>query len=173
MACKGCNDCNDPALNLPGAYNDCVGGEPCDEVLSMDCSKYKGLEIVDIPVKVGERLSTIVRRMLLNELYPTCVQPSNPVMSVVDVATLTVKDTEIEFEWTNPGNTGNKYTPMIKLASASSWPTPTFVDITVTKAKFINLTPNTAYHFRVLNKNVTGSTSCDSLIFKVTTLPTV
>ena len=47
------------------------------------------------------------------------------------------------------------------------------IDITTTKAKFINLTPNTAYHFRVLNKNVTGSTSCDSLIFKVTTLPTV
>lgn len=173
MACKGCNDCNDPALNLPGAYNDCVGGEPCDEVLSMDCSKYKGLEVVDIPVKVGERLSTIVRRLLLNELYPTCVQPSNPVMSVVDVATLTVTDTEIEFEWTNPGNTGNKYTPQIKLASSSTWPVPTFIDITLTKVKFINLAPNTAYHFRVINKDVTGSVSCNSLIFKVTTLPTV
>ena len=172
MACKSCNDCNDQALNLPGAYGDCIGGEPCEEVLSMDCSKYKGLEIVDIPVKVGERLSTIVRRMLLNELYPTCVQPSNPVMSVVDVATLTVTDTEIEFEWTNPGNTGNTYTPEIKVASSPTWTQPNGTNLTVLKTKFINLVPETAYHFRVLNKDVTGATTCNSLIFKVTTLET-
>jgi hypothetical protein len=139
----------------------------------MDCSKYKGLEIVDIPVKAGERLSTIVRRMLLNELYPTCVQPTNPVMSVIDVAVLTIKDTEIEFEWVNPGNTGNKYTPQIKVASSPTWTQPNGVDLTVVKTKFINLVPNTAYHFRVLNEDVSGATTCNSLIFKVTTPATV
>ena len=173
MACKDCNDCNDQALILPGAYNDCIGGEPCSEVLSMDCSKYKGLEIVDIPVKVNERLSTIVRRMVLHELYPTCVQPTNPVMSVIDVAVLTIKNTEIEFEWVNPGNTGNKYTPQIKLASSPTWTQPNGFDLTVVITKFINLVPNTAYHFRVINKDVSLVTACNSLIFKVTTLPTV
>ena len=173
MACKSCNDCNDQALNLPGAYGDCIGGEPCEEVLSMDCSKYKGLEIVDIPVKSGERLSTIIRRMLLHELYPNCIQPTNAVLSVVDAAVLTITDTELEFEWTNPGNTGNTYTPEIKEASSGVWTQPGGTNITSTKIKFINLTPNTAYHFRVLNTDVLGSTTCESLIFKITTLPTV
>lgn len=172
MACKGCNDCNDQALNLPGAYGDCIGGEPCDEVLSMDCSKYKGAEIVDIPVKPGERLSTIVRRMLLHELYPTCVQPNNPCRSVVDIEVLTITDTELEIEWVNPGDSGNTYTPQIKEASSNTWLQPNGTNMTSTKTKFINLTANTTYHFRVLNIDVSNAVTCNSLIFKVTTLPT-
>ena len=172
MACKSCNDCNDQALNLPGAYGDCIGGEPCEAVLSMDCSKYKGLEIVDIPVQSGERLSTIVRRMLLHELYPSCVQPTNAVMSVVDAAVLTITDTSLEFEWTNPGNSGNTYTPQIKEATSNTWTQPNGTNLVSTKTVFINLTPNTTYHFRVLNIDVNNAVTCNSLIFKVTTLPT-
>jgi hypothetical protein len=172
--CSGgcsCGNCQDTALNISG-YNDCPGGEPCDMVLATDCSVYKGLEVVDIPVKVGDRLSTIIRRMLLHELYPTCVQPTNPCLSVVDVELISITDTEAEFEWQNPGNTGNTYTPELTLASNISWTQPIPGGIS-TKVKFINLIPNTSYLFRVKNTDAGATTVCTSLVFKFKTNATI
>lgn len=176
MACNcssgcSCGSCQDTPLTITG-YNNCPGGEPCDTVLSTDCSVYKGLDIVDIPVKYGERLTTIVRRMLLRELYPTCIQPTNPCLSVVDVELISITDTQAEFEWVNPGNTGNTYTPEITLASNISWTQPIPGGIS-NKVKFINLIPNTNYLFRVKNTDSGATTVCTSLVFKFKTLQTV
>lgn len=58
MSCNPCNDCNQTSLSY--VYTDCVGGEPCDELMFAECIKYKGPNLPNIGVTSGMKLKELL-----------------------------------------------------------------------------------------------------------------
>ena len=78
MSCNPCAECPQVPLN----YNlpNCPGGEPCEELLSAECSRYNGPNLPALGVADGDRLRTILLKLhkVVNGLI-------NPTVSLVDV----------------------------------------------------------------------------------------
>lgn len=61
MSCKPCAECPQVPLN----YNlpNCPDGEPCEELLSSECSSYNGPNLPALGVLDGDRLRTVLLKL--------------------------------------------------------------------------------------------------------------
>lgn len=65
MSC-GCNPCNCGCNNCPPSVSTlppCVGGEPCEEVLSVECSKYSGPNLPALGILSGDRMLAVLTKL--------------------------------------------------------------------------------------------------------------
>jgi hypothetical protein len=89
MSC-GCNDtplplgnCNDGCADCPptNAINltPCVGGEPCEEIVSADCTKFIGSNLPALGILDGDRLITVLTKLhrVVNSLLVAPVTLAN------------------------------------------------------------------------------------------------
>ena len=76
MSCNPCADCPPlNATNLP----DCPGGEPCEEVVKVDCTKFVGPNLPALGILNGDRLSTVLFK--LHRVLNGLISPTIPIVT--------------------------------------------------------------------------------------------
>lgn len=74
MSCNPCADCPPlNATNLP----DCPGGEPCEEIVKVDCTKFVGPNLPALGILDGDRLNTVLFK--LHRVLNGLISPTIPI----------------------------------------------------------------------------------------------
>lgn len=168
MACKSCS-CKD-GVTTPASYQlgteACPAGERCTSMMDSECIMYNGDDLKDFPLAYGERVEVTLKKLIMYHLDSAALFGSNGIHAPYNVETFSVKDTEVEIEWDAVANV-NDYTVSIAPASTGVY-VDAIVANNVTKYKFINLAPSTAYYIKVTANGI--GVNYSSLVIVVTTL---
>lgn len=168
MACANCG-CKDSALNTNVSYQlgteACPAGEACDQFLASECVVYSGDDLVDFPLKDGERVEVTLKKLIMYHLDSAALFGSNGIHAPYNVESYKITDTTIQIEWDAVANVTD-YT--VSIAPGS---TGVYTDVTAanneTKHTFINLAPSTTYYIKVTANGIAVNYS--SLVISVTT----
>lgn len=159
-------NCN-PCLNCPpapGVLTPCVDSEPCEELSLLGCIKYNGDPIVEANIANGERLDSIIQKLIIGQVSGlACISPT--LKCVTALRSTVVKANSITVAWNVPTD-NTTLTLMYKTEAAG-----TFTSVPVnaqTSKEILSLSANTKYLFKVAS-TASGNTNCTSVTIAVTT----
>ena len=173
MGCNKCKTkgkcgCEDKGLttNSPCAQDtqSCPTGDPCPETFSAACVAYTGDELPELGITQGERLDTILQKLILALTNPGCAYPGNSCLSVIGLASTAVTSTTAKFKWL-ASSTATSYSVEYRTTTSGTWlinPSTTLLTDTIS-----GLTANTEYYVRV--NTTCSSGNCYSLTIKIKT----
>lgn len=173
--CKKCKQnkcgCGSSAIEMPPVYlncpNPCESTEKCTQLYNMDCICYDGEDIIELDIKKGERMTSIMKKLISAILYPGCSDYSSVTAckNTVNVIITNIGANSLSIEW-NEVNTAVNYIVEFKLSSSLTW--NTLPAVNVTNASIVGLTAESIYDIRVI---VTcAATTCASLQYRIKTL---
>ena len=175
MTCNKCNKkkskcgCKDHALEsnqgCPPGHN-CSDKNSCPSVQDAHCVVYNGPILTDFGINPGDRLDTVLQKIALWTLNPSCVDPANTCQSVLNLLPFSITSTTFGISWTGQVNSTG-YQVEYKTVSALSWTLNTVVPTTQFQDTVIGLLPGTTYLVRVNSTCASGS--CYSLTISLTT----
>lgn len=168
---SGSCGCQDKAFTTIPSYScppdeNCPNPEPCSEFYDSSCIQYTGPEIVDVPILTGERLSSIVQKLVILSTNPGCIS-GGTCASVTTLAITNVTNTSISAGWGLVTGTVN-YQIEYKLASSGTWILGTLLGPTINFDTITGLIPEETYHIRVNAICTVGN--CYSVTLLVKTL---
>lgn len=147
-SCNKCNGtCSCGPIRMSYNYAECPGGEPCDEVMSWDCVRYKGDDLADFPLAGGDRLSRFMQMLVLRELDPTAFAGVDLIRAPYWIESIDKSDTTIDIRWDDTPTTFD-WTISYSLDN-SIWTDITGVANTKNTYQLINLSANTKYYIKV------------------------
>lgn len=169
MSCQNKNcGCTDVGLTTPAPCPceqvTCATPDICPETFSDSCIIHTGDTIVDLDIKQGDRLATILQKIAIRINQPACVSGTACASALGFKSTL-ITNNSIKVAWdTVTGSTG--YVVQYRKTTASIWtsnPSVTTGTDTIT-----GLDANTNYYIRV--NTVCGVTKpCFSVTLLITT----
>jgi hypothetical protein len=141
-----------------------VDSEPCDELSLLGCVKYNGDTIVEGNIVSGERLDSIIQKLIVAQVSGTsCISPT--LKCVTALRSTVVKANSITVAWNVPlDNTG--LTLMYKTEAASTW--TSVVSNGLSTKEVLSLSASTKYLFKVAS-TASGNVNCTSVTIAVTT----
>lgn len=163
--CNGTCSCGPTRINY--TYNECPGGEPCDQMMSFACVRYKGDDLADFPLASGDRLSRFLHMMVLREISPVAFAGANGVRAPYWIESIAKTDTTIDFQWDNSGDTFDW--TISYSTDNTTWTDITGVDSAKNAYQLINLTPGTKYYIKVSAGAQGNPGAYASLTIEVTT----
>jgi hypothetical protein len=175
MACNKCKSnkcgCGDAYLSMPANYlncpDPCESNERCTQLYDMDCICYNGEDIVELDIKKGQRLTTVLKKLISRIENPDCSNYSSltDCKNTVDVLITNITSSSINLQWNNV-NTATGYIVEFKESASLTWNVNPV--ITLTTAQLIGLNPDTTYDVRI--QTVCDEDSCLSLTYRIKTL---
>ncbi len=172
MSCKECKKkkcgCSDKALTTPAScpqdLPSCPKPELCSETFSAGCVVYTGDEIADLGILKGERLDTIVQKLVLAFTQPACIFPGNSCYSVIGVQSSNITSSTAVISWSAPV-AALSYTIEYRAITSGTW----ILNSSTTNSQdtISGLTANTEYLVRV--HSICSSGDCFSLTIKIKT----
>lgn len=170
---KGCGcskpcGCGDYSLttNTGCQTNTCANPEKCSETFSSDCAIYMGDTIANLNIYKGDRLTTVVQKLLQAIVNPGCAFPTSPCVGATGFGSTAVTSSTISLAW-DAVLGATSYFVEYKLTSSPTWvanPTTTSLSNVIG-----GLSPNSDYHVRV--NSTCSSGTCNSLVLTITTNP--
>lgn len=158
--CNPCLDCP-PA---PAVLTPCVDSEPCEELALLGCVKYNGDPIVEAGIATGERLDSIIQKLIVGQVSGlACISPT--LKCVTALRSTVVKANSITVAWNVPTD-NTSLTLMYKTEAAPTWTSVPSNGLTTKET--VGLLASTKYLFKVAS-TASGSTNCTSVTIAVTT----
>jgi len=154
-----------PTFPCPGDAS-CPNPEPCSEFFDANCVIYSGPSIVDVPINTGDRLNSIIQKLILLATNPGCVT-GGTCASVNTLSIISITNTSITPGWALVTDVLT-YQVEYKLASSGVWILRPLLGPTATTDTITGLIPNEEYHIRVNATCTVGN--CYSVTLLVETL---
>lgn len=173
MSCN-CNNkpcgCQDTKLTTP-LTTYCKNQEPCEEAVFTECVEYNGNNIVNIEIKNGERLDTILKKLVLYLTNPACFDPTATCQAIKDFEVLDINSSEGTVFWVVPGAPAAITAVTLEYSTSKTFVTSTVVTVTgLTQYKIINMIPNTDYYIRLKTSTLGSPNCCTSITLNFKTL---
>lgn len=173
MSCN-CNTkpcgCEDTKLTTP-LTTYCKNQEPCEEALFAECVEYGGNDIVDIAINSGERLDTILKKLVLYLTNQSCFDPTATCQSIKDFEILGITSSEATVYWSVPGSPAAITAVTLEFSTDPTFATSTTADATgLTEYKIINMLADTDYYLRFKTSTDGNPDCCTSITLKFRTL---
>lgn len=157
MSNTGCKTkpcgCEDKGLTTPTpcAHDtpECPSPQPCAEVFSACCSVYDQDSIVDVGINKGDTLCTVIQKLALFMVNPTCALPTATCKAVIGVQSVNVSSTTIGVVWALNGPAPSFFQVEYKAATSLTWLANPQLANTALSDVIGGLTPDTYYHIRV------------------------
>lgn len=158
--CNPCQDCPP----VPAVLTPCVDSEPCEELFPLGCIKLDGDPIVEGNIQKGDRLRTIVEKLIIGQVSGlACISPT--LKCVTNLRSTVVAANAVTIAWSVPAD-NTSLTVMYKTEAATQW--TSVASNGLTSKEITGLSSNTKYHFKVAS-TASGSTNCTSVTIAVTT----
>ena len=150
MSCQNKNcGCTDVGLTTPAPCPceqvTCATPDICSETFSDACIVHTGDTIVDLDIRKGDRLSTILQKIAIKISQPNCVSGTACASALGFKSTL-ITNNSIKLAWdTVTGSTG--YAVQYRKTTAATWTvSPT---VTTNQNTISGLEANTNYYVRL------------------------
>jgi hypothetical protein len=179
MSCHKCKNtkcgCADQPFTIPANFSNdptvCPeDSEQCTEVFKLECLCYDGMDIVELDIKQGDRLDSILHKLILAITAPGCANfgDDTACQSPINVTVTNLTQTTFSIEW-DAVLAAVSYQVEIKEATSPTWLMNPAVTAPTVNDQIIGLTPDTVYDIRV--HAICAATTCYSLNFRIKTLP--
>ena len=178
MSCTKCGPksvcgCKDSAYTtVPSEYVNCSSSsEPCDETIEAKCVRYTGVAIADlITISEGERLNSIIQKLILLAIDASCVDSESGCISVTDIDVLSKTNNSITPFWSLV-STAINYRIKYKVVGAPSYTVLPVISGILNESTITGLLPDTEYLIFVKAICTLGPLEgCDSVVISVKTL---
>lgn len=158
--CNPCQDCPP----VPAVLTPCVDSEPCEELSLLGCVKYNGDTIVDGNIVPGERLDSILQKLMVAHINGiACISPT--LKCVTNLRSTVVSANSITLAWLNHVDIATSVLNY-KTESANTWTTVNVLNKTT--EQLTGLLANTKYLFKIVTTG-SNNVTCTSVTIAVTT----